>query len=135
MKFSVRERLRLFELLPAQGNMTNLKIVRKLREALTFSEAEHRRYGITTVGGSVSWTSDGDKEILLGPRATEIVTQTLKALNDDGRLPIDCMSLYEKFFPERAHEDEEVVSVSELEITTGLVDMDRVAVLTDGRAN
>lgn len=40
MKLNMVERLRLLEILPTEGNRMNLKIVRKLRETLSFSEAE-----------------------------------------------------------------------------------------------
>jgi len=40
MKLNMAERLRLSELLPKEGSRLNLKIVRKLLESLSFSEAE-----------------------------------------------------------------------------------------------
>lgn len=43
MKLNMAERLRLLEILPNEGNRMNLKILRKLRETLSFSEAEIKK--------------------------------------------------------------------------------------------
>lgn len=40
MKLNIWERLKLLEILPNEGNRLNLKIMRKLRESLSFSEEE-----------------------------------------------------------------------------------------------
>ncbi len=47
MKLSVGERLQLLALLPSEGEITSLKILRKLRESLSFSEEEHRSLNLT----------------------------------------------------------------------------------------
>lgn len=43
MKLTISERLVLGTILPAQGDYTTLKLIRKLRESLSFSEAEHKQ--------------------------------------------------------------------------------------------
>lgn len=43
MKLNMMERLKLLEILPNEGNRLNLKIVRKLRESLSFSEEELKK--------------------------------------------------------------------------------------------
>jgi len=42
-KVDVLERLLLLKILPNQGSYTNLMLVRKIREQLSFTEAEHKR--------------------------------------------------------------------------------------------
>jgi len=42
MKLSVLERITLQNLLPAKGSYTNLKLLRVAREALSFTDAEHK---------------------------------------------------------------------------------------------
>lgn len=43
MKLTVPERLVLVNILPPEGDYTTLKLVRKLRESLSFSEEEHKQ--------------------------------------------------------------------------------------------
>jgi len=42
MKLSVLERINLLNLLPAKGSYTNLKLLRVAREALSFTDEEHK---------------------------------------------------------------------------------------------
>lgn len=44
MKLTIIERLKLLDLLPREGNRLNLKIMRKLRESLSFSEEELKSF-------------------------------------------------------------------------------------------
>ena len=39
---SVKDRLMLLGILPAESNLTTIRIVRELREGLSFSEGEHK---------------------------------------------------------------------------------------------
>ena len=43
MKLTIPERLVLITILPAEGDYTTLKLVRKLKESLSFSEEEHKQ--------------------------------------------------------------------------------------------
>ena len=47
-ELGVLERLKLLEILPAQGDISTIKIVRELRESLSFKEDEHVQFGIIT---------------------------------------------------------------------------------------
>lgn len=47
MELTILERLKLLEALPPQGDLLTLKIIRKLRESLSFSEEELRFIGAT----------------------------------------------------------------------------------------
>lgn len=47
MKLDTMERVKLLEALPSQGDILNLKILRKLRETLSFSEEELKNFDIT----------------------------------------------------------------------------------------
>lgn len=46
MELTITERLKLAEILPTRENILTLKIVRKLREALSFSEEELKSMGV-----------------------------------------------------------------------------------------
>jgi len=46
MKLTILERIKLLEVLPPQGDLTTLKILRKLRESLSFSEEELKHFSV-----------------------------------------------------------------------------------------
>lgn len=99
MKLNVAERLNLLGILPAQGDFVTLKIVRKLREALTFDEAELAVLNVKQDGDRVTWNpeADSNKDVEIGEKATDIVVASLKKLNDEKKLTNQHYSLYEKF--------------------------------------
>ena len=49
IKLTIVERLKLLECLPKEGTFADLKILRKLKETLSFDEAEHKEFGIELV--------------------------------------------------------------------------------------
>lgn len=50
MLLSVHDRLMLLSLLPREGNFTNLKLLRKAREALSFNETENKALNVREEG-------------------------------------------------------------------------------------
>jgi hypothetical protein len=103
MLLNTFERLILLNILPREGDFTTLKIVRKMREDLSFSEQEHKDLSIT-IGekGQVKWKTEADRdvEISIGEKATDIIVSVLKKLNAEKKLTEQHFSLYEKFVGE-----------------------------------
>lgn len=99
MKLSVNERLNLLSILPTVGDFTTLKIVRKLRESLSFSEEEHKKYNFRQEQEVVFWdkTNEEPKDVYTGGKASEIIKNVLKELNDGKKLSDGQFTLYEKF--------------------------------------
>jgi len=99
MKLGVFERLILLNILPKEGNFTTLKIIRKLREDLSFSEEEHKTLEFKQEETNVQWKQEADveKEIIFGEKATDVIVLTLSKLNSDKQLTDQHYSLYEKF--------------------------------------
>lgn len=100
MELGVFDRLILLNILPKEGNFTTLKIVRKLREDLSFSEEEHKELEFKfEKDGRVQWKQEADKpkEIEIGEKATDIIVDVLKKLNNDKKLKDEHYNLYEKF--------------------------------------
>jgi len=97
--FSVVERLLLLSLLPAEGDLTTLRIIRKLREDLSFSEEEHKALNFRAEGGQTLWEAGGDisKEIAIGPKAHVLIVDTLTKMDKEKKLRVDHLSLCEKF--------------------------------------
>lgn len=102
MQLGVFERMILLNILPKEGDFTTLKIIRNLREDLSFSEEEHKVLQFENNGKSVKWKKAGDveRDIPIGEKATDIIVGVLKKLNADKKLTDEHFSLYEKFVGE-----------------------------------
>lgn len=99
MELTILERLILSNLLPAQGNFVNLKLLRVVRENLSFTEEENKLLNFRQEGDQMKW-NDGvvaDKEIEIGEVVTQIIVKELKKLNDEEGLQNEQLSVYEKF--------------------------------------
>jgi hypothetical protein len=103
MKLTIGERFVLGELLPKEASFKSMKILRKLKESLSFSEEDLASYKISTEelpsGGSVlRWdTSVEDADIVIGEHATTLVKEALAKLDASGLISNREYSLYEKF--------------------------------------
>ncbi len=99
MELTVGERLLLLDILPVQGSMVTLRIVRELREALSFDEAEHVTLNLREDGNIVRWDTAQaqDKEIPIGPKAMDLIRTRIKELSEDNALRLDHLPLCDKF--------------------------------------
>ena len=105
MKLTIIERLTALGLLPKEGNFVTWKIIKNLREALSFSEEELKalQFDETTKPGSLAWRIEGvpaeilNKDVEIGPKATKVISDALEALNKEEKLTEQHYSLYEKF--------------------------------------
>ena len=101
MKLSIAERVALLGVLPAEGNFVTLKIVRQLRESLSFSEEELKGWGIKLDGSRMTWNEEGvksgERDISIGERATDLIVDGLKKLDETKKLTEQHFTLYEKF--------------------------------------
>jgi len=98
MELTVAERLVLLSVLPEQGDFTTLKVIRALRESLSFSEEEHKEYQFVQEGQQVRWNSEVEqsKEIEIGEKANDIVVLALSKLNEEKKLKMEHFALYSK---------------------------------------
>jgi len=103
MKLNVGERLILLQVLPQEGNFLTLKIIRDLTEVVGLNEKEFKEFGIKEAGGQVSWNQKGieEREIEIGEKATDIIVEALKKLNETNKLGQRHLSLYEKFIEKK----------------------------------
>jgi len=99
MELSVFDRLILLNIMPKEGDFTTLKIVRKLREDLSFSEDEHKALEFKQDNGNVQWKQDGDipKEVPIGEKASDVIAEVLKKLDKEKKLQEGHYNLYERF--------------------------------------
>jgi len=101
VKLDVLNRLSFSGLLTNKGDVTTLKVLRKLREELSFSEEEHALLKFRPASGNkLTWDETADphkefeftgiREILLEKVKTQLRTQEEKEM-----LELDYLSLYE----------------------------------------
>jgi hypothetical protein len=99
MILNVRERLALLSILPKEGNFINLKLIRVLREELSFSEEESEVLKFKQSEGIINWIEANDpmKNIVIGEIINALIVDILKTKDRDNKLTEDYISLYEKF--------------------------------------
>lgn len=97
MKLKIAERIILQQILPKEGDIVSIRIIRDLQNALSFSEAEIKQFKIRQEDGRVHWNDDAEKEIKIGNQALVIIVDALKKINETKKLDINLISIYEKF--------------------------------------
>jgi len=101
MKLSIAERVALIEVLPPEGNFATLKIVHNLRQVLSFSEEEFKEWGITIAQNRMTWNETArnaeEKDIPIGEKATDLIVESLKKLDQAEKLTERHFTLYQKF--------------------------------------
>ena len=96
---SVKARLVLVGILPPEGDLTTIRIVRELREGLSFTEGEHKGLQVRQEDGRLMWQEGAvpDKSIDVGPKAQEVVRAALEKLDDEKKLTADHLELVDLF--------------------------------------
>ena len=100
MKLNVLERLTLLGVLQAHvGNFLTLGIVNDTVSILAMTDKEFKKFGIKQVGEQITWNPEGskEKEIEIGEKATEIIVEDLKKMDQMKKLEQKHFSLYKKF--------------------------------------
>jgi len=102
MELKVKERLLLSVILPNEGNITNLKLLRVLREELSFSEEENKALQFQSNERGMVWSVEGEKtvgskEVSIGEVATGIIKKVLEKLNTEEKLTNEHIDLYDRF--------------------------------------
>lgn len=103
MQLSVIERIHLLSLLPpAEGDLLTLRITRRLREALSFTEEEHELYQFKQEGTTTKWDGkvEQNREVEIGEKAKAVIVKALEAAGAKGLLQEVFVPLYDKFVPE-----------------------------------
>jgi len=101
MDLTIMDRLLLLGILPAEGDITTLRIVRDLRTDLSFSEEDLTAFEIVSdaATGLVRWNAEKEtpKDVTIGAKARRIITEALERLSNEKRLKADYIPLYERF--------------------------------------
>ena len=107
IELSVGERLSLLTVLPKEGNIATLRIVRDLQHSLSLSEEEHTEGKVAVAdnpnGPGLVFSMDPAfkathlKRVELGDVAKKLIADELQALSHTKKLTMDCLPLYERF--------------------------------------
>lgn len=105
MEFGIGDRLALLSMVPTQGTLTSLRLVRKFREELGFSEEDHEKLNLRVEGKAYRWDDApaeefGTKEIGVGKVLRDLILETFTALDSTGKLQLFQVDLYERFILE-----------------------------------
>ncbi len=99
VSLTVTERVVLGSVIPQEGDITSLKIIRKLQSDLGFTEQENEDLGFKQENGNFGW--DNTKETIIsidiGRKGMEIIVNALSKASDEGRLHISWLPIYERF--------------------------------------
>ena len=99
MKLNLNERFAVLQIIPQEGNFATLKIVNDLKLVLAPSETEHKEFEITQDSEMLKWNLKGneEREIKMGEKATDLIAEALKKLDEDAKLTQNQFTIYEKF--------------------------------------
>ena len=99
MQLSTLDRLLLLGALPEKGSFTTLRILRGLREELSFSEEEHAALNFVEDGDMVRWEPGADvtKDFAFGKKALDCIEQALKTKSEGGEADEQLLAVWEKF--------------------------------------
>ncbi len=108
MKLTILDRIILSNILPKEGTFANLRLLRKVRELLSFDEDENRVLKFRQEGPQMFWEPDRmedgkliqivpDRDFPIGEVVTQLIVTKLNELNSQAKLTEQHFSLYEKF--------------------------------------
>ena len=105
MKLNVLERVILGQILPAETNFVQYKIINGLKLQISFSEKETKKFGIVqdfdkTGQGQVTWKENEETDFTFGLTAIQIIRDVLKKLDTEEKITANIGTLYEKFMGE-----------------------------------
>ncbi len=102
MELKVSDRLILLSILPKEGNITTLRIVRDLKDMLGFDTSEYQQLNFDDNGVRVTWDGgDPSKEININEVAKGIIRTSFKELNNRNKLREEHLPLYERFVEDK----------------------------------
>lgn len=104
MELTINERLTLMMILPAEGRYNVLKLLRVLKDELSFNDDEHKQFKIRSENNRIVWDAKAGetyvKDVHIGEILSETIQTKLKKLEKNGKLMEGQVSLYEKFVVE-----------------------------------
>ena len=108
----MRDRFVLLNILPAEGDISTIKITHRLRQDLAPNEKELKDYKIKQVEGQVMWDDAmeqkrGAQEKKIGPKAFIMIEEAFEKLNKDKKLTEGHLVTYLKFAGDEKEDSDE----------------------------
>ncbi len=100
MKLTVFDRMVLGNIMPREGDITCLRLIREFKEDLSFSETENKALGFKQLeDGRTRWNPKLkiSKNVVIGDTIRGIIVKRLKDLNKEKKLSEDHIDLYDRF--------------------------------------
>ena len=102
VKLTIKQRIDLQSVLPQQGDFLTVKMIRVLREDLSFSQKEHKLLGfVNHPNGSVEWNAKAAskciKEVEIPETIVSVIKETLEKLNAQKQITEVHLDFYEMF--------------------------------------
>ena len=99
MLLNVSERIGLLGLLPSEGTVLTLRIVRDLQRELSFSEEELTALKFVSEDNMVRWENEAevDKEVEIGDNTRDVVIDIFNKMDVEGKFPMHLLGLFDKF--------------------------------------
>lgn len=109
---TIAERIALFGVLPPEGDIVTLRLIRELRNNLSFTEKELKDWGIKMEkadgGMTIMWDSDYNnvtETFEIGETAKSLIVGQLEKLAEQKKLRMETLSLYEKLVRSKEGQD------------------------------
>ncbi|MCK5606643.1 hypothetical protein KAR91_32375 [Candidatus Pacearchaeota archaeon] len=102
---TVRQRIDLNGLLPREATLTAIKMIREVREEVSFSDAEHKKIELKYHGnGSIGWNQLKakllkKKKIEIPATICSMIKKSLQLLDKQGKLRDEHIDLFDMFVP------------------------------------
>jgi len=97
-KLTLGDRFAILGILPAEGNFATLKIVRKLREQLSLTEAEIKEQNVRQEGDQIKWdNAEMTTKMEFGEFAENMIKERLGKMNEANKLEDRHFAIYEIF--------------------------------------
>jgi hypothetical protein len=101
MQFSMYDRILILAALPAENNVIILKIIKGIKDKFGFDDSESALLKTIDIGNGqqniVADPSAPIKEIEIGPKGFEVIADSLKRMNEQKKLTLQHLELYDKF--------------------------------------
>lgn len=97
VKLNVLERIKLLTILPIEGNLLEMRVLRDLKAKLFFSEEEIREFGLRTQGERYTWKKNESVEFEFTLGEMDIIKKALRGLNERKKVTEELISLYDIF--------------------------------------
>lgn len=103
MKLTIHDRITLLMILPGEGDFVTMRVLKKLKENLGFTEKEIKECNIVSNDGKITWgNASYVADIEIGEIACEIIKSQLKKLDSDKKITEQILPIYEMFIPQGA---------------------------------